>query len=1120
MSEPISSPDLKQDLVDSFDVFTLQKGKKYQQQSQVVNYRITSDGFTAWVEAQVRGSNGYRLIIEITQDYGGYLIDGHCSCQETFNCAHAAAVLFEITQLEKIPEALQTQGSDASPLVMTEKLNDQTNQWLINFVTATATAETPIKKTPEEVLVFVFDVITLYHKKVLVITTEICRKLKDGRLGKAYPFVPDSVYKKARISGEELELCALLKVFSSESNYDNRFCFDNKNISRLLERLLATHKCYWHSNRATALVQGEPKLAHFSWHVDANSEQTIQCDLQSATCVLLPLTPLWYIDNFTQQMGVVQTPMNEKAACQLLNAPRLSPFAAKQIQQHLQQKVTDASHIPLPMAYQTIQQENIPPIPCLHIFSAMLPASNKHFYGKRDESFAVAALHFAYGTQQVPWRSNTKILSELQGEVLISMSRDFAAETQLRKAFQTNAIKVISELYHSYYLSVQQNQLTDHFVLNKETNEPYLRDFTATVVPALRQAGWKISFDRAYPYQEIVQIDEWYGELNETTDYDWFNLELGIMIDNQRVSLLAPLLQLIKKNAAATLLAELNLAPNKRMTLEISPGKFVSVLCSRMLPILQVLYELHTPKAMDEAKVLRISRLRAGLLTDMENALVASELRWFGNQSLRELGRRLQDFSGIAVATMPTSLNATLRPYQVEGVSWLQFLREYQLNGVLADDMGLGKTVQTLAHLLIEKASGRLTKPCLIIAPTSVIANWFIEAERFAPSLRVLLLHGQERKAYFDTIEDYDLILTTYPLLIRDTDVLMNTAFYFIILDEAQYIKNAQAKMTQIVQQLSADHRLCLTGTPMENHLGELWSLYHFLMPGLLGNQKTFNQRYRHPIEKNGDQACQKQLNNMIKPFLLRRTKAQVMEDLPAKTEIIHRVELNAKQRDLYESIRLAMHEKVKKAIDHQGIDRCQIIILDALLKLRQVCCDPRLVKLASAKQVQQSAKLVALLELLVPMIAEGRRILLFSQFTSMLTLIEAELAQLKIPYLVLTGQTKERLPLIQAFQAEEVPLFLISLKAGGTGLNLTAADTVIHYDPWWNPAVESQATDRAHRIGQEKAVFVYKLVTNGTVEEKILCMQGKKKALMDAIFSEEANNAKISQEDFEALFQ
>jgi SNF2 family DNA or RNA helicase len=321
---------------------------------------------------------------------------------------------------------------------------------------------------------------------------------------------------------------------------------------------------------------------------------------------------------------------------------------------------------------------------------------------------------------------------------------------------------------------------------------------------------------------------------------------------------------------------------------------------------------------------------------------------------------------------------------------------------------------------------------------------------------------------------------------------------------------------------LKAGHRLCLTGTPVENHLGEAWSLFAFLMPGLLGDAKSFTRLFRTPIEKRGDADRRQLLSRRLKPFLLRRTKSAVATELPPKTEMVRWVDLDGGQRDLYETLRLAMDRKVRDAVASKGLSRSAIEILDALLKLRQACCDPRLVKLkTTGKAAPASAKLEFLMELLPALVEEGRRILLFSQFTSMLDLIKTELAKVEIPFVELTGETTDRATPVRQFQSGAVPLFLISLKAGGVGLTLTAADTVIHYDPWWNPAAEDQATDRAHRIGQDKPVFVYKLIATGTVEERMLELQSRKRAVAEALFDPDSKGALVfSEEDIAALFQ
>lgn len=546
------------------------------------------------------------------------------------------------------------------------------------------------------------------------------------------------------------------------------------------------------------------------------------------------------------------------------------------------------------------------------------------------------------------------------------------------------------------------------------------------------------------------------------------------------------------------------------------PGAIkVALPWGRVKPILQILGELYFSER--DGSTLRLPVLDAARLAELEASV---QLRWSGGERLRQLGARLRDFDGIAEVAAPAGLQASLRGYQQQGLAWMQFLREYGLAGILADDMGLGKTIQTLSHILLEKEAGRLTAPALVVAPTSLMGNWQGEAARFAPDLRVLLLHGPLRAQHFDTMGQYDLVLTTYALLPRDEEALRQQRFHLLILDESQYIKNSRSKAAQTAVLLQATHRLCLTGTPLQNHLGELWAQFHFLMPGLLGDEKTFAAQFRKPIEKLGDGARNAFLIRRVKPFLLRRTKDKVATELPPKTEMVREVELAGAQRDLYETVRLAMDKKVRAAISEKGMARSQIVILEALLKLRQVCCDPRLVAGAGKHSLAPSAKLAELMDMLDALLAEGRKVLLFSQFTSMLALIEAQLRERGVDYALLTGDTLDRSAQVNAFQEGRVPLFLISLKAGGVGLNLTAADTVIHYDPWWNPAVENQATDRAWRIGQDKPVFVYKLIAKGTLEEKIQDMQRRKAELANAVLDDGAmQSMALTHDDLQAIF-
>ncbi len=481
----------------------------------------------------------------------------------------------------------------------------------------------------------------------------------------------------------------------------------------------------------------------------------------------------------------------------------------------------------------------------------------------------------------------------------------------------------------------------------------------------------------------------------------------------------------------------------------------------------------------------------------------------------------LKEIDGIPAVKTPEGLTATLRHYQESGLSWLWFLYRHGLSGVLADDMGLGKTVQALS-LLLKVKNEQGPQPVLVVAPTSVLPNWEREAERFAPSLKVFVWHGAERKENAAMLSTADIVLTSYALIRRDLEELKKVKFRTLILDEAQNIKNADSATAQACKSMDAESRVALTGTPLENRLTELWSLFDFLMPGFLGSADSFHDRYEHPIMVQADLEVRTRLKQKIHPFILRRLKTEVAKDLPPKTEVVTWVDMDAGQAALYREVLEDSRRKVYDSIDKIGFAKSRISILSALMKLRQVCCDPRLLKLPPGTVLPPSAKLERLDELVEELIREGHRALIFSQFTEMLEILTTQATEKNRPYLYLDGRTKDRMAKVDEFNAPEgPPLFFISLKAGGTGLNLTAADYVIHYDPWWNPAVEDQATDRTHRIGQTRAVFSYKLITRGTVEEKILSLQQRKRELAQGVLGTDADIGKaLSESDVEDLFR
>ncbi len=637
--------------------------------------------------------------------------------------------------------------------------------------------------------------------------------------------------------------------------------------------------------------------------------------------------------------------------------------------------------------------------------------------------------------------------------------------------------------------------------------DAFWHQFRGEMVNRLEALGWRVTVSDSVGHRVHEADPEKWESSIDPMDGGWFSLSVGFDVAGQRYDLLPILAGLLENDF---LEETLDRPDNGHIYAPLPDGDALKLPIGRVRKILNHLSALIDPKFPDRA---RLHALDAASLTGL------GELGIDTPPNLKELAAKLNDFSGIDPVPMPSGLQATLRDYQLAGFHWMQFLTRHGLHGILADDMGLGKTLQTLAHILAEKQSGHSRGlPTLVVAPTSVVPNWRAEALKFTPELRVLVLNGPERKKYFRSIPHADIVLTSFALVQRDIDKLAVVPFHLIVLDEAQYIKNPRSKVAQAACKLHANSRLCLSGTPIENHLGELWSLMHFLVPGFLGTEDAFNKRFRTPIEKDGDEERNAVLKQRVAPLILRRTKDQVAKELPPKTELVHLIELNTGQKDLYETVRATMNKRVREAIAARGIQQSQIVFLDALLKLRQICCHPKLLPEDFSSDVHESAKLDFLTELLALLIEEGRRILLFSQFTTMLALIEAHLVKEKIPYLKLTGASKDRGKLVEDFQNGKAPLFLISLKAGGTGLNLTAADTVIHYDPWWNPAAEAQATDRAYRIGQDKPVFVHKLLCQDTVEERIHKLQQEKGKLAAGILADADISNRLDAETVRAL--
>ena len=763
---------------------------------------------------------------------------------------------------------------------------------------------------------------------------------------------------------------------------------------------------------------------------------------------------------------------------------------------------------PLPAAPDATEQRDTPPVPCLLVTGRVPPPNTP----EAGPAVPIVRLTFDYGVAQVTYAAPEETMVAAADGLVVRCARDRTAEARTVERLRELGFAPLEECFP---LPLAQ-PLRDWCLLPAATSD--WATLESAVFPELTGTGWRVEHDAQVGLSTIAD-SAWYADLEAGETNGWFDFRVGLRIGRKRINLLPAVHQFLATNRSRSIEEMGRLLNDRQVPVPLEGQGFALISGSRFFLIIRHLLELYedAPEAGPRTRV-RLDLWRAAEIAQLEQ-LAASP--WQRPAALQSLSKRLERLTRLVALPGPAALQAELRPYQQWGLAWLQFLRESEFDGILADDMGLGKTVQTLAHILVEKEAGRLDKPCLIVTPTSVISNWSNEARRFAPSLSLLVLQGSGRKDDFAEIGKSDLVLTSYALLRRDAEFLQRQPFSLVVLDEGHYVKNHRAQTAQSARGLNARRRLCLTGTPIENHLGELWSLFDFLMPGFLGSAEDFQARYRTPIEKDGSESVRQFLSRRLAPFMLRRRKSEVERELPPKTITLHRIELGERQRELYESVRLAMEARIRDEVETRGLARSQITILTALLKLRQICCDPRL---SRARQIpeptaEDSAKLQALMDMLTEMKEEGRRVLVFSQFVGMLDLIETELRALAINYAVLTGQTTDRVTPVRRFQEGEADVFLISLKAGGVGLNLTAADTVIHYDPWWNPAAENQATDRAHRIGQDKPVFVYRFVSVGTVEERIQAMQERKQKLADSILREQrADKIGFTAKDLEAL--
>lgn len=1040
--------------------------------------------------------DGHRVSLVINSTQGGSIIESHCTCGEAF-CEHMAAIILNAQKdntnkdvansLHSQMTQQKTSGLDTSEQNL---LEPRIKQWLASFEQI---SDEKNQRGKQYEIRYVLDMCfsNTNRKQAGIQFSRVPMRAGVANLAAAEPYklfnrnsiLPQFVMRDQKL----LDLLQMVteEDFSPGSWLDVVYTFTEHPANNLLiTNLVETQRFCW-KQVSQVLQLGDQRQGQPYWFSNSAGEQTptILVDgLEDA--VILPISPPWAIDEQSLSIFPITVDTPPKILDKFLSGPRLNIEQARALAKAMRKPIyqTHLGNLPLPHTLEIIEK-NLP-------FTPKLVLSGHEVADQKRSILPVARFYIGYGglyLDKTQSQSQEKTVSLKYSDKIIRTQRNIKAEKDALRQIK------FSDLMPLEYFNNIDGISEDLLILENDSEASWM-SFLQKDRFELENSGIEVEIDPSFPLR-FAEVDDWYGETTDGLN-GWFNLDLGIVVDGKPQSLLPLLTSLIASNPELFTPESLNQLNDEQIIfVKLADGRRVPLPAGRIKAIISVLVELNLPNVTEGP--LSLPLLDAARLAVLDDALKA---RWVGADKLLEFGRRLQSFEQIGPVELPKKLKATLRPYQEQGLAWLQFLREYEMGGILADDMGLGKTLQTLAHIQLEKESGRADLPSLVVVPTSVLGNWQREAQKFTPELKFLKLHGQERKEQFDQIAQADVILTTYPLLPRDLPILEKQEYHLLILDEAQNIKNAKTAAAKAASSLTARHRLCLTGTPLENHLGELWSQFSFLSPGLLYDEKTFRDLYRNPIEKRGDEMRQKALAARIKPFVLRREKQQVVKELPPKTEIPVRVLLEGDQRDLYETVRVTMESRVREELEAHGLARSTIAILDALLKLRQSVTDPRLVKLTAASQVKNNAKLIWLQQNLPKMLEEGRRVLLFSSFATLLGHLEGLLIALQIPYSKITGQTRDRQQQIDAFQMGQTHVFLITLKAGGVGLNLTAADTVIHYDPWWNPAAEDQATDRAYRIGQDKPVFVYKLIASGSVEERILEMQSRKATLAKSV--------------------
>lgn len=1064
-----------EDLHASFAATDLRRGERYADEGRVLWVERRDEARECLVTGEVRGSRRqpYRVHVRAYRRGERWRLDTHCSCPVQIACKHAAALVLEAFGRAPKPERLL--GRVAS--------GDQPEAGQSGFIAAALHAQ---------------GVLGLRFGRWIATAQGAAWRFEDmlpaaapaellERLGDAASLV------SAMASGQ--------RSFAEGAHW---WLPRQPAPTALLDAARRGLLAWERPERLLRAAAARP--ARWHWEIDSRGVQRLCFDAGPTTrCVRVGEAWL-YVDPVARELGRIEDALPAGLSAWLAQLPPLPASAVAAFEAEHGARLPPGFPHPQALAVSAPIHELPQPILTLHRSAAAEDRGGRR--GAR--LIAYGRLSFRYGPVRIGEGDPATEITLRAGATVQRYVRDRSREREL-----TTRLKQLG-LISNRHAQIDHPGLQQYdWLINPDGDAHSLLEFCYGLLPRLRAEGWRLEYGPRFPLKLIDADYRFYGEVEEGAG-GFFSLELGIELDGERINLLP----VLREGLRAGRFADVPLAEDAIVALQLPGDRRLPISAGRLRSILEALPELAESGSADQRR-LNLPRARAAALAELDHALGGSTPIWQGAPAVRALAATLSRYGGLPPTPVPAGFRGALRPYQVEGLAWLRFLAGAGLSGILADDMGLGKTVQVLAFLQGEKEAGRLADAALVVCPKSVLPNWLAECRRFTPDLAVQVHAGPEREREVQAFGAAELVLTTYPVLARDIEKLGSRRWRVVVLDESQMVKNPATLVARAARQLDTELRVCLTGTPLENHLGELWAQFDLLMPGLLGSRHEFQRRFRVPIEKGRRQEVAEQLRRRIRPFLLRRTKDQVVAELPRKTEITRVVQLEGRQRELYDAMRAAYAEQLRGYLASGALERHRLQVLEGLLRLRQVCCDPRLLG-CEGKPAAPSAKLVHLIEMIRELSAAGRRILVFSQFTSMLELIEAELTGARIRCVKLTGQTEDRATPVQRFQRGEVPVFLISLRAGGFGLNLTRADTVIHYDPWWNPAVESQANDRAYRIGQDKPVFVYRLIAAATVEERITDLQARKLELADAMYDDSGQSlaAALDPQDWLALVE